>query len=158
MIFLSQQLLPIPVRCTQSIGFAGLGLARHLQRFQFSRFTGSLTLFDGRDLVEEVVVRVSWCASFTGSLTQPEYHREEIRKRIDGENHPGVAEKDTREEKKEPDEDERRQEERIYRGLAHRNACVSRFLQEVNSGHSYDRAFLEPCCSMSVWYSSFATG
>jgi hypothetical protein len=108
-----------------------------------------LTLFDGIDLVEEVVVRVSWCASFPGSLTQPEYHREEIRKRIDGEKQPRVAEKDAREDE-EPYEDERRQEERIDRGLAHRNACESRFLQEVNSCHSYDLAFLEPCCSMSV--------
>jgi hypothetical protein len=156
MIFLSQQLLPIPVRCTQSIGFAGLGLARHVQRFQFARFTGSLTLFDGRDLVEEVVVRVSWCASFTGSLTQPEYHREEIRKRIDGEDQPGGAEKDTREDE-EPYEDERPQEECIYRGLAHRNECVSRFLKKVSNGHSCDLAFLEPHCSMAVCGPSFAS-
>ena len=150
MILLSQQLLLIPRWCTHSVGFAGEWLARHVQRFQLPRFTGSLALFDGRELVEEVVVRVSWFPSFTSSLTQPEYHREEIRKRIDGEKQPWVAEKDAREEKKEPYVDERRQEERIDRGLAHRNACESRFLQEVNSNHSYDLAFLEPFCSMSV--------
>ena len=128
MILLSQQLLQIPRWCTHSISFAGACLARHVQRLQFSRFTSSLTLFDGRELVEEVVVRVSWFPSFTSSLTQPEYHREEIRKRVDGEKHPRVAEKDAREEKKEPDGDERRQEERIDRGLAHRNECVSGLL------------------------------
>lgn len=66
-------------------------------------------------LVEEVVVRVPCCGRFAGSLTQPEHHRGEIRKRIDERHQPGVAEKDTREE--EPQEDERRQEERIYCGL-----------------------------------------
>ena len=89
---------------------------------------------------------------------QPEYHREEIRKRVDGQEHPRGAEKDTREEKKEPDGDERRQEERIDRGLAHGNECASRYLQKMNSSHRYDRAFLEPCCSMSICFSSFATG
>ena len=95
---------------------------------QLSRSTGSPTLIGGRELVEEVVVRVSWFPSFTSSLTQPEYHREEIRKRVDGEEHPRGAEKDAREEKKEPNGDERRQEERIDRGLAHRNECVSGLL------------------------------
>ncbi len=77
--------------------------------------------------------------------------------RIDGEDQPGGGEKDTREDE-EPDEDERRQEECIHRGLAHRNECVSRLLQKVTSGHSCDPVFLEPHGSMSVCGSSFATG
>lgn len=142
---ISQQLLLIPMRCTHSLGFSGAWLASQVQRVQFSRFTGSLTLIDGKESMEEVVVRVSWCTSFTSSLTQPEYHREKIRKRVDGEQHPRVAEKDAREEKKEPNGDECRQEERIDRGLAHRNEGVSCYLQKMSSGHRY-----EPCLSRAL--------
>ena len=125
------------------------------------RFAGSLTLFDGLVLVEKVVIRVSPFGSFTGSLTQPEHHRNEIDKRIDGYDQPSVGEKDAStdvDECYEDDDDERPQEECIYRGLAHRNECVSCFLKKVSNGHSGDLAFLEPFCSMSVRCSSFVIG
>jgi hypothetical protein len=100
---------------------------------------------NGIVLVKQVVVRALCYGGLMGSLTEPEYRREEIRKRRDGEDQPRIRRKDTRHEQ--ADEDGPRQEERIDGCLAHRNECVSHFLK---NGHSCNPVFLEPSGSMAI--------